>query len=197
MKAPIDHTLHSEPHLQSTAPTQNTTVQHPPELNPQTFRREVQKALKQKGPRGDFTRILQKAAPAIRLTELPYEVASMILSNQAESFEEFIQAWSESILEQAKLDKKAHQRYQDQKKNLKKRIGFLKSTLLLSLNQGKLGAEPAQILLARLPEASPVDHDVLESGGRVDSESIFKNTAKTPALRAALSAPQSSSSFKL
>ncbi|MEE2962057.1 MAG: hypothetical protein VYA34_15095 [Myxococcota bacterium] len=197
MKTPIDGPVLSQSDLKSTTPHKRNSVPTRPDIDPQNLRNEVQKALQEKSARGDFTRILQKAAPSILLSDLPYEVASMILVNQAERFEQFIQTWSDSIEEQAKLDEKAQRRYQHQKQHLKNTTGYLKSTLLVSVDKGKLGGEEAQILLGKLPTRTPVDHDILESGARGASQPIFRNIEKAPSLTAALSEPQSSSALKL
>ena len=59
---------------------------------------------------GEFLKIFRSTAAEISLTDLPFEIASMILENRAETMKEFFESWSESLKEQSKLDKEAHQR---------------------------------------------------------------------------------------
>ena len=64
---------------------------------------------------GEFLKIFRSTAAEISLTDLPFEIASMILENRAETMKEFFESWSESLKEQSKLDKEAHQRRELQK----------------------------------------------------------------------------------
>ena len=64
---------------------------------------------------GEFLKIFRSTTAEISLTDLPFEVASMILENRAETMKEFFESWSESLKEQSKLDKEAHQRRELQK----------------------------------------------------------------------------------
>ena len=67
---------------------------------------------------GDFLKIFRSTTSEINLTDLPFEVASMILENRATTMKEFFESWSESLQEQSKLDKEAHQRRDLQKSSL-------------------------------------------------------------------------------
>ena len=61
--------------------------------------------------------MMQRHCPDIRLSELPIEVAQMILTSQHESIMEMLDTWSKSIQEQAELDKESHKRSALQKEN--------------------------------------------------------------------------------
>ena len=61
--------------------------------------------------------MMKRHCPDIRLSELPIEVAQMILTSQHETIMEILDTWSKSIQEQAELDKEAHKRSALQKEN--------------------------------------------------------------------------------
>jgi len=67
----------------------------------------------------------------------------MILDSRAETIQEFFESWSESLHEQAKLDKEASKRSQMQGDSLKRSRGFLLSTLDKAVNLGQLSPEEA------------------------------------------------------
>ena len=48
---------------------------------------------------GDFLKIFRSTTAEISLTDLPFEVASMILENRAETMKEFFESWSQSLKE--------------------------------------------------------------------------------------------------
>ncbi len=95
------------------------------------------------GATGDFVDLLRHACPGIRLSDLPVEVAQLILDSQAKSIQEFFDSWAESIQEQAKLDKEASQRSQMNADALKRSQGFLLCALDRAVNLGQLSASEA------------------------------------------------------
>ena len=105
---------------------------------------DIQKAIAQsEGATGTFVGLLRDTCPSIRLSDLPLEVAQMILDSRAETIQEFFESWSESLHEQAKLDKEASKRSQMQGDSLKRSRGFLLSSLDKAVNLGQLSPEEA------------------------------------------------------
>ena len=64
--------------------------------------------------------MMKRHCPDIKLSELPIEVAQMIITSQHETVMEILDTWSKSIQEQAELDKVAHKRSTQQKENLER-----------------------------------------------------------------------------
>ncbi len=64
--------------------------------------------------------MMKRHCPDIRLSELPIEVAQMILTSQHETVMEILDTWSKSIQEQAELDKEAHKRSALQQENIER-----------------------------------------------------------------------------
>ena len=105
---------------------------------------DIYSAIEQsQGATGSFVGLLRDACPTIRLSDLPFEVAQMILDSRAETIQEFFESWSESLHEQAKLDKEASKRSQMQAESLKRSQSFLLSTLDRAVNLGQLSPEEA------------------------------------------------------
>ena len=98
---------------------------------------------KSQGATGAFVGLLRDSCPTIRLSDLPFEVAQMILDSRAETIEEFFASWSESLHEQAKLDKEASARSQMQADVQKRSRSFLLSSLDRAVNLGQLSPEEA------------------------------------------------------
>ncbi len=105
---------------------------------------DIYNAIEQsQGATGSFVGLLRDSCPTIRLSDLPFEVAQMILDSRAETIQEFFESWSESLHEQAELDKEAAKRSQMQAESLKRSQGFLLSTLDRAVNLGQLSPEEA------------------------------------------------------
>ena len=68
----------------------------------------------------DLIAMMKRHCPEIKLSELPAEVAQMILTSQHESIMEILDTWSKSIQEQAVLDKEANKRSTLQNENLER-----------------------------------------------------------------------------
>ncbi len=130
---------------------------------PSSEKANVRHALAQsRGPTGSFVELLRNACPTIRLSDLPIEVAQLILDNQAKTIQEFFDSWSESIKEQAKLDKAAAERAQMNAEAIKRSQGFLLSSLDRAVNLGQLSPEEAgriqgdDVLAMRLAAGQPI-----------------------------------------
>ena len=111
----------------------------------------------------DLVGMMKRHCPDIRLSELPIEVAQMILTSQHESVMEILDTWSKSIQEQAQLDKQAHKRSALQKENLE-RSQKHRDTLVHAL--AARSSDPSPSLA---PEVVPA------------VQSIVDNTVVTPA----------------
>ena len=68
----------------------------------------------------EFVGMMKRHCPDIRLSELPIEVAQMIITCQHETVMEILETWSKSIQEQAELDKEANKRSSMQKEALER-----------------------------------------------------------------------------
>jgi hypothetical protein len=70
--------------------------------------------------------------PRFNLTDLPPEIAQMILDSQAKTMEQFFESWSKSIAENAKADKEASGRAEQLKEQLDKPMDIRRQRLLFS-----------------------------------------------------------------
>ena len=123
----------------------------------------IRQALEEsRGPTGAFVGLLRHACASIRLSDLPAEVAQLILDSQAETIQEFFDSWSESIQEQAKLDKEASKRARMSADALKRSQSFMLSALDRAVNLGQLSPEEAgriqgdDVVAMRLAAGQPV-----------------------------------------
>lgn len=92
-------------------------------------------------PSGEFLKLFRSTATEISLTDLPYELASMILESRAETMKDFFESWSKSLQEQSKLDKEAHQRRELQKGALSPAERHFASCLDAAERTGKVSVE--------------------------------------------------------
>jgi len=94
-----------------------------PENKSQNPHQDLQMAIQGQALSGsgkELISMMQRHCPDIKLSELPFEVAQMILTSQHESVMEILDNWSKSIQEQAELDKEASKRSGLQKENLER-----------------------------------------------------------------------------
>ena len=99
---------------------------------------------------GEFLKIFRSTASEISLTDLPFEVASMILENRATTMKEFFESWSESLEEQSKLDKEAHQRRDKQRAGLSPAEKHFMSCLESAERLGKVSTDEVTLLKGEL-----------------------------------------------
>jgi hypothetical protein len=103
--------------FQATAPSQ------PVEITSKNPVHDLQMAIQSQNLTGsgkEIIELMKRHCPDIRLSELPAEVAQMILSSQHKGIMEILDNWSESIQEQAVLDKEANKRSTLQNENLER-----------------------------------------------------------------------------
>jgi len=99
---------------------------------------------------GEFLKIFRSTASEISLSDLPFEVASMILENRATTMKEFFESWSQSLEEQSKLDKEAHQRRDVQKASLSQAERHFMSCLESAERLGKVSPDEVTYLRGEL-----------------------------------------------
>ena len=95
---------------------------------------------------GEFLKIFRSTASEISLTDLPFEVASMILENRATTMKEFFESWSASLEEQSKLDKESHERRELQKESLSPAERHFMSCLESAERLGKVSTDEVTYL---------------------------------------------------
>lgn len=99
---------------------------------------------------GEFLKIFRSTASEISLTDLPFEVASMILENRATTMKEFFESWSASLEEQSKLDKESHERRELQKASLSPAERHFMSCLESAERLGKVSTDEVTYLRGEL-----------------------------------------------
>ena len=99
---------------------------------------------------GEFLKIFRSTASEISLTDLPFEVASMILENRATTMKEFFESWSASLEEQSKLDKESHERRELQKASLSPAERHFISCLESAERLGKVSTDEVNYLRGEL-----------------------------------------------
>ena len=99
---------------------------------------------------GEFLKIFRSTASEISLTDLPFEVASMILENRATTMKEFFESWSASLEEQSKLDKESHERRELQKASLSPAERHFMSCLESAERLGKVSTDEVNYLRGEL-----------------------------------------------
>jgi hypothetical protein len=99
---------------------------------------------------GEFLKIFRSTASEISLTDLPFEVASMILENRATTMKEFFESWSASLEEQSKLDKESHERRELQKASLSPAERHFMSCLDSAERLGKVSTDEVNHLRGEL-----------------------------------------------
>ena len=99
---------------------------------------------------GEFLKIFRSTASEISLTDLPFEVASMILENRATTMKEFFESWSASLEEQSKLDKESHERRELQKASLSPAERHFMSCLESAERLGKVSTDEVNHLRGEL-----------------------------------------------
>ena len=109
------------------------------------------------GSGAELIGMMKRHCPDIKLSELPIEVAQMILTSQHETVMEILETWSQSIQEQAELDKEANKRSMLQKESLErsqKHLAALKHALAAR------SSDPSPSLA---PEVVPAVQSVLDN----------------------------------
>jgi len=99
---------------------------------------------------GEFLKIFRSTASEISLTDLPFEVASMILENRATTMKEFFESWSASLEEQSKLDRESHERRELQKASLSPAERHFMSCLESAERLGKVSTDEVTYLRGEL-----------------------------------------------
>ena len=99
---------------------------------------------------GEFLKIFRSTASEISLTDLPFEVASMILENRATTMKEVFESWSASLEEQSKLDKESHERRELQKASLSPAERHFMSCLESAERLGKVSTDEVTYLRGEL-----------------------------------------------
>ena len=102
---------------------QATTTAQPAEITSKNPGQDLQMAVQGQSLTGsgkELIEMMKRHCPDIRLSELPAEVAQMILTSQHESVMAILDNWSRSIQEQAVLDKEANKRSSLQNENLER-----------------------------------------------------------------------------
>lgn len=104
-----------------------------------------------------MVQLLRRHCPNIRLSELPPEVAQMILTSQHETIMEMLETWSQSIQEQAELDQEANKRSTRQKEVMERSLKH-RDALIHAL--AARSGDPAPNLA---PEIAPAVQAVVDS----------------------------------
>jgi hypothetical protein len=115
--------IKSDAAAQSIGLFQTATPSQATEIKGESSVQDLQHAIQGQGLTGsgqEFISMMKRHCPDIRLSELPIEVAQMILTSQHESIMEILDTWSKSIQEQAVLDKEANRRSTLQNENLER-----------------------------------------------------------------------------
>ena len=99
---------------------------------------------------GEFLKIFRSTTADINLMDLPFEVASMILENRAATMKEFFESWSESLQEQSKLDKEAHQRREKDRQGFPASERHFVSCLAAAERTGTISVEEVSLLKGEL-----------------------------------------------
>ena len=114
---------------------------------------------------GEFLKIFRSTTSEISLTDLPFEIASMILENRAATMKEFFESWSESLKEQSKLDKEAHKRRELQTAGLSPSERHFMSCLDAAERLGKVSTEEVSYLQGDLNLLAASGEQVMISAG--------------------------------
>ena len=126
---------------------------------------QLLQAVRQGGDLGNgsaqFVTVLRESCPDISLRHLPVEVAQMILDSRAETMEQFFKSWSESIRENAKLDKQAAKRDRELKQALGQSAGFLVSALDNAVYRGNISLDYANEVRGRIGRQTAIDVPVI------------------------------------
>ncbi|MCK5688050.1 hypothetical protein KAI87_02210 [Myxococcota bacterium] len=101
----------------------------------------------------EFLSLMQESNSGFSLRDLPFDVATAILASRAEAMKDFFASWSESIEENAKLDKEAAKKSMELKRQtgmspdqLSKSKLMLASGLHKAVNQGILDKGTAEVM---------------------------------------------------